>query len=217
MSDQEISLKNSKIAWWVSWPVIIIACVLFWPVGIFLIWRRTIIDKRAALGVGKIIKIAGWLSIALALIGFMVCLSEGFGSDDVSGIIFFILAGGALIFLGKKISDGAQKVKKYINIVVNQEVTNIDRIAECMPTTYEDAKKYLEQMIDRGYFENAYINESTREIVLKQKEIKEVDFTMESKAQNEKLIMVMCKGCGANNTIIEGSVGECEFCGSSIE
>ncbi len=29
-------------------------------------------------------------------------------------------------------------------------------------------------------------------------------------------VVVACKGCGANNKVMRGSVGECEFCGSPI-
>lgn len=31
-----------------------------------------------------------------------------------------------------------------------------------------------------------------------------------------KYVTVQCKGCGATNKIVSGTVGECEFCGSQI-
>lgn len=210
--------KDPQISWWLSWPVIIIATIVFWPVGIFLIWKRTTIDKKAAMISGNIINIIGWISIAIAGLGLLVSLSEGIGSDDVYMIIFFIVAGGALIFLGREVKKSAEKFKKYIAIIVNNEETSIDNIAAAIPTSYEVAKKDLQKMINRGYFAGAYINETSKEIILpKEQKAYNID-TSEKVNLNTSLemIVVTCKGCGANNKIAKGNVDKCQYCGSPI-
>lgn len=32
-----------------------------------------------------------------------------------------------------------------------------------------------------------------------------------------KELLVICKGCGAQNTVLQGQIGECEYCGSKIQ
>lgn len=41
-----------------TWPVIIIAIILFWPIGIYLIYKRTQTNKKAILTTGKGVRIA---------------------------------------------------------------------------------------------------------------------------------------------------------------
>src|SRR5689334_16725405 len=91
------SLKNYKPTWWLSWPVIVVASIIFWPVGLFLIWRRTVVDKKAALFSGKIVGICGWSSLGLALMGFLISIDEGFQHDDITTITFLVLAGIGLV------------------------------------------------------------------------------------------------------------------------
>ncbi|SCY91260.1 DUF4381 domain-containing protein [Alkaliphilus peptidifermentans] len=210
--------KNPPISWWLSWPIIIIVTIVFWPVGIFLIWKRTTIDKKAALISGKIITIIGWISVAFAVIGLLVSISEGLGSDDVFMILFFLIAGGALIFLGRRTKQNAERFKKYISIIVNHEETSINNIAAAIPTSYEVAKKDIQKMINRGYFSGAYINETLKEIILpKEQDIYNMDTNVKVDSNpNLEMVAVRCKGCGANNKIRKGSVDECQYCGSPI-
>ena len=147
-----VSVRNPKPEWWLSWPAIIIALIVFWPIGLFLIWKRTTIDKKAALLSGKTICIFGWISLSFAFLGLLVSISEGIGSDDVTAILFFLLAGVGLISLGKKIKNNADKSKKYISIIANDGVIDIDNIAAAIPTSYENTKKDLQKMIDKGFF-----------------------------------------------------------------
>ncbi|MBC2579427.1 hypothetical protein [Clostridium sp. DJ247] len=213
----KVSVKNPKPEWWLSWPAIIIICIVFWPVGLFLIWKRTTIDKKAALFSGRAIGIFGWISLSFALLGFLVSISEGFESDDVTAILFFLLAGIGLVILGKKIKNNANKSKKYISIIVNDGVIDIDNIAAAIPTSYENAIKDLQKMIDKGFFEGAYINESVRQIVIPRKHQEPLYNQSNNADQSIRMQIVTCKGCGAHNSIATGTVGECEFCGSKIE
>lgn len=211
------SVKNPKLEWWLSWPAIIIICIIFWPVGLFLIWKRTTIDKKAALFSGRTVGIIGWVSLSFAFLGLIACISDGFESDDVTAIIFFLLAGVGLVALGKKIKNNANKSRKYISIIVNNGVVDIDNIAAAIPTSYENAKKDLQKMIDKGFFEGAYINESERQIVMPKKHQEPLYNQSNNAEQSTRMQVVTCKGCGAQNSIAVGTVGECEFCGSKIE
>lgn len=209
--------EKGKISGWYSWPVIILALCVFWPVGIFLIIKRVSVDKKAAMGAGKLIGGIGIASYCIAGLGFIVCLSEGFGSDDIGMILFFGIAGFALQKVSRKIKREAEDVKKYLSVIVNGNERQIDAIASSMGKSYDVTKNDIQKLINKGYLKNAYINEGIREIVLPSDSIQEqVDATINSTANNVTTKIVTCPCCGANNTIT-GNIGECEYCGSPLK
>ena len=207
--------ENGKLGCLYSWPVIILALCIFWPVGIFLIIKRVSVDKKAAMGAGKLIGGIGIASYCIAGIGFIACLSDGFGSDDIGMILFFGIAGFALQKVSQKIKKDADDVKKYLSIIVNGNEKQIDAIAASMGKSYDVAKTDIQQMINTGYLKNAYINEGTREIILPNNNIQEQNGTVGNDAANIATKIVACPCCGANNTIV-GDMGECEYCGSPL-
>lgn len=209
--------ENGKLGYLYSWPVIILALCIFWPVGIFLIIKRVSVDKKTAMGAGKLIGGIGIASYCIAGIGFIACLSDGFGSDDIGMILFFGIAGFVLQKVSQKIKREAEDVKKYLSVIVNGNERQIDVIASSMGKSYDVAKNDIQKMISKGYLKNAYINEGTREVVLPNNNIQEQVGTMtNTTANNVTTKIVACPCCGANNTIM-GDMGECEYCGSPLK
>lgn len=207
--------KNPKISSAYSWPVVILTCIIFWPIGLFLLWKRVSIDRKASLTTGRLVIICGLTSLAFSLMGLLVSLSEGIKSDDVNMIIFFVAAGIGLLLFGNSMIKNARKYKKYLSIIVNQNMTSIDNIAAANTVSYDEAKKDIQKMIDKGYFSGAYINDGTRELVLPQ--VKQTENIVQSNYEEPvETKVVTCKNCGANNTVIVGKTSECEFCGSPI-
>lgn len=208
--------EKGKISGLYSWPVIILALCIFWPVGIFLIIKRVSVDKKTAMGAGKLIGGIGIASYCIAGIGFVACLSDGFGSDDIGMILFFGIAGFALQKVSQKIKREAEDVKKYLSVIVNGNERQIDVIASSMGKSYDVAKNDIQKLINKGYLKNAYINEGTREIVLPNIiQEQSGDMANTSSAHVETKI-ISCPCCGANNTI-SGETGECEYCGSPLK
>ncbi len=210
--------ENGKVSVIYSWPVIILALCLFWPVGIFLTIKRVGMDKKAALSVGKMIGIAGGFSYAIAIVGFIGYFPDEFTSEDISLIIFFCLAGFVLRKVAKKIKNDAESVKQYLAIIVNGNVRQLDNIAATTGKSYEVVRTEVQKMIQKGYLKNAYIDESTREVVLPNNRPVETTATYNNVSSDEKHVtkIVVCPCCGANNTIV-GESGECEYCGSPIK
>lgn len=208
--------EKGKISGLYSWPVIILALCIFWPVGIFLIIKRVSVDKKTAMGAGKLIGGIGIASYCIAGIGLIACISDGFGSDDIMMILFFGIAGFVLQKVSKKIKRDAEDVKKYLSVIVNGNERQIDVIASSMSKSYDVAKNDIQKLINKGYLKNAYINEGTREIVLPNIiQEQSGDMTNTSSANVETKI-IACPCCGANNTIV-GDMGECEYCGSPLK
>ena len=209
--------EDGKLGCLYSWPVIILALCIFWPVGIFLIIKRVSVDKKTAMGAGKLIGGIGIASYCIAGIGFLACLSDGFVAEDIGMILFFGIAGFALQKVSRKIKREAEDVKKYLSVIVNGNERQIDVIASAMGKSYDVAKNDIQKLISKGYLKNAYINEGTREIVLPDNNIQEqVGTTTNTTANNVTTKIVACPCCGANNTIV-GDMGECEYCGSPLK
>ncbi len=208
--------EKGKISGLYSWPVIILALCIFWPVGIFLIIKRVSVDKKTAMGAGKLIGGIGIASYCIAGIGFIACLSDGFGSDDIGMILFFGIAGFALQKVSQKIKREAEDVKKYLSVIVNGNERQIDVIASSMGKSYDVAKKDIQKLINKGYLKNAYINEGTREIVLPNIIQDQSGDMTNTFSVNVETKIIACPCCGANNTIV-GDMGECEYCGSPLK
>ena len=214
-----MSNKNNNLGCLYSWPVIIIALICFWPVGLFLIIKRASVDKKTAMASGKLIKGLGIASCCMAALGFLVCLSDGFDGTDVGMIIFFAATGAALLYLANKIKKDADSVKLYLNIIVNGGERQLDSVAAATGKQYDVVKKDVQKMIDKGFLKNAYINENTREVVLPSAAAANVNVaqptggTAPTAAQTR---VIACPCCGANNTI-SGDIGECEYCGTPLK
>lgn len=208
--------EKGKISGLYSWPVIILALCIFWPVGIFLIIKRVSVDKKTAMGAGKLIGGIGIASYCIAGIGFIACLSDGFASDDIGMILFFGIAGFALQKVSQKIKREAEDVKKYLSVIVNGNERQIDVIASSMGKSYDVAKNDIQKLINKGYLKNAYINEGTREIVLPNIIQEQSGDMTNTSSVNVETKIIACPCCGANNTIV-GDIGECEYCGSPLK
>ena len=154
---------------------------------------------------GNIVKIIGYCSFGLAVIGVLASLLEDFDKGDIVLITFFIISGLAMVLPGRNMTKNAKKYKKYIAIIKNQDTSLINIIAEASNVSYDEAISDIEKMIKKGYFPGAYIDDTEGEII----------FSVDSpKKETKKEIKVeACKSCGASNTIIVGKTKTCEYCG----
>lgn len=213
------TVRNPKISWWMSWPVIIISFFTMYlaPVGIFLLWKRVKIDKRAAFYARLALIIFGIGFILFAFLALLVSLSEGIDSMDVTMITLITLIGSGSLLLSRNIKKYVDEVKSYMSIIVNKGITSLDNIAPAMGKNYSEVSKDLKKMIDRGYFDGAYIDEEERELVLPNNHIDVKPEVIEKTPSDVvEMIVIPCKGCGANNKVQKGVGGECEYCGSPI-
>jgi len=212
--------NNNNLSGLYSWPVIILALIFFWPLGLFLIIKRASLDKKTAMGSGKLIKGLGIASCCMAALGFLVSITDGFDGTDVGMIIFFAAAGAALLYLANKIKKDADSVKQYLNIIVNGGERQLDAIAAATGKQYDVVKKDVQKMIDKGFLKNAYINENTREVVLPSAAPANTNVGQPTTNMGTPTAVqtrvVACPCCGANNTV-SGTLGECEYCGTPLK
>ncbi len=285
-ANNQESLTNPKIPWWLSFPALTIITMLFFPVGVFLIWKRAKIDTNSK---GIITIVIGWMLIFF--VGFMTLIlsSQGISSEDYNVICFLLFVGSSLIFLGRKKRKDSEKLKKYISTILTNKETSINNIAAVIPTSYKTARKDVQNLIKKGYLNGIYINEATGEIIFPREQglnNRDVQSNQEMRSNqpphsnqeshsnqsshgnvytsvhsttttsgnidpdtarrifenvqplmdmafntngntninvntntntNTSETVVACKGCGANNKIIRGSLAECQYCGSLID
>jgi len=213
-----MSNNSNNLGCLYSWPIIILALIFFWPLGLFLIIKKTSVDKKAAMGSGKLIRGLGFASCGMAILGFLACIDGGFDGTDVGLIIFFAAAGGALLYLANKIKKEADGIKQYLAIVVNGGERHLDAIVAATGKPYNVVKADIQKMIDKGFLKNAYINENTREVVLTTNTAPNVANQPQTNtiATAVQTRVVACPCCGANNTV-SGASGECEYCGTPLK
>ena len=186
-----------------SWGLIILACILFWPIGVFLIYRKLTCDKTATLKKSDTVRT---ISIVLAVIGvFSVLGGGGTTFTTIYGIVIFIIPSILLYRLHLRMKADGERYRKYIGIVVNQEKSLIKDIAPLVGVDAATARIDLEKMIKRGYFKDAYIDLTNDAIVLPRRVVETAAFEIR-----------LCESCGAKAEVEAGKIGKCEYCDSQL-
>lgn len=177
------------------------------------------LNLKISLIIGKLLHIMGICSYAMAVIILISFLGGGIGDlDALITLAFFIVVGFMLCNVAKKIKVNADNIRQYVPIIINGNVRQLDNIAETTGKPYEVVKEDIQKIIQKGYLRDAYIDESTREIVLpviKASVIENIGNRDAVSSKKPDTRIVVCPCCGANNTVV-GNNGECEYCGSSL-
>ncbi|GAA0076760.1 hypothetical protein UT300005_11380 [Clostridium sp. CTA-5] len=209
-----------------SWALVIIALIIFWPIGLYLFYKKVNSDKTAALKNSQTLNVIGYIFTFLAIFYFIMIASGN--AKDLNGnpqirlyvvTIFFAIGGSFMLSAAKKMKQNAEKCKKYISVIANENQTSIDDISKIFSTNYDQVFKDLNEMIDKGYFQGSHIDINNGKIILQQQKIQQFNNTSEkdnSINKEPKVKEIKCKNCGANNKFISGETCECEFCGSIL-
>lgn len=202
----------------IGWGWIVFWCFFFPPAGLFLGIRKLIVE-RASVKSGNIkaLFIIGGTSILIAMTNVLNMGIENRSNAGLSRSMFLIF-GIFMCCRAIKTKRNAARYKKYADIVVNKKVNNIDNIASVVGSSYKVVEKELQKMIDIGYLKDAYIQQGSHEIFLRQFQSGPVTYTnnTEAKQTAPKTVAVRCPGCGANNVVTVGKVSECEYCGTPL-
>ena len=208
-----------------SWGIIALMFFLFFPIGIWMLVKKMTDEKFNYIKNGKSLKILAWILIGFAvmylIMGITGELETEDGSSVVSGVIvmLMIFGGGGAFALYKAHSyiKKGTKYNRYVAIINSSNDTLIDNIAAAYPTSFEQAAKDLQSMLDDGYFMNAYVDLNRRELIMPPKAATvNVAVNQSTSPSYGKPTSVKCKNCGATNTVVPGTVNECEYCGSPL-
>lgn len=206
-----------------SWGLIAAMLILFFPVGIYMIVKKLKTEKFNYINNGKALKVLGWVLIGLGII-YIIPTDSKTGSDTVGTILFGILFFGGLgalsLLKGFKYEKLGKKYARYVSIVNTTPNTSINAIAAAVPTTYEQAVKDLQSMINSGFFMNSYLDLNRGELVRPFPSFPHNNYANfnpnTAYKPNFQRINTKCPNCGAPNNIVKGTANECEFCGSTL-
>lgn len=131
-----------------------------------------------------------------------------FGSINLS--IIAIITGLICGVITAKFWEKRNATKReYFSLIDNHRVLSLDEIALSMSVSYEQAKKDISNMIEKGFFGNAHIDSTTRSVVLP---ITGVD--MNTKVTESTKI---CPSCGATTKVSSIGESKCEYCGTILK
>lgn len=171
---------------------------------------------------GKIASILGWIFAIFWLIGLIAISTSSPAGDAAAGTIIcliFIAISIPFILYGRKVKYSIKRFRRYVDIIITGNETNIDNIAGTIMRPVDFVISDLQDMINKKYFANAYIDRGTHEIVINNRKENINSFQVQdesNEAEDTNIQIVECKCCGAKNRVSSGSSGICEYCGSSL-
>ncbi len=212
-----------------TWTQVILFLIIFWPIGLFLLIKKLNSDRSATFVGGGIINIIGWILAILGSIG-IIMLFQG-GEMVSSGIIWFVLVGVPgimLIIKGKKVKAKSLKYKKYIQLIVNQQITDISQLAIYTGKSASEVLDDLREMISSGNLGSAVLDPTGMGVVLRRPAHATQNQQQPAFATNQDQVqvkdqpiptftptVVKCKACGADN-FVDAPHANCEYCGSPL-
>lgn len=194
-----------------SWIAIIILMIVFWPVGIYLLYKRLKVDRKAAIRSGRFLNGFG---ITLIVLGGLAIIGD---SSTAAVAISFIILGVVLIRTGSKNKKQAMRIRQYIALIINQHITSLDELARATGNTYVVVCDDLNKMIEKGYLPGAYLNLSIRQIMLPGQQAPIYRANAQGTRRQVRTKVISCKGCGAEMIVAEGTIRKCEYCGTPLQ
>lgn len=204
-----------------TWGLVVMMFIIFWPLGLFLLIKKLKEEKAALFSNVVALRIVAALEMFIFVSGFMTSLrgnvTHVVNGKKVSysfvqmlpslGLMFIIFAlGGIILWIYAGIIEKkAKKFRKYIELIVNESVTDIDVIAKSMNKNVEITLKEITEMIDKKLLNGIVLNEDHTELVLKDDD-RGADFKI-----------IQCQNCDANNKVYSGDDHVCAYCGASLD
>ncbi len=164
-------------------------------------------ESNKAIRVSQIIeRIQIILGMSFAVFMMIVAVYAMFDEvEDGVGIIIVIwmlsLLGLWMYFCGHKRRKMRLEYDKYMVHFLDDDAYSLTNLAALTGTKVEIVKKNIEYMIQRKFFDNAYIDEEKNCLV----------FPLEKNNDTCK-----CPNCGGVNKVVRGVIIECDYCGSYI-
>ncbi len=197
---------------YLGWPVVIIAIVVFWPVGLVLLSLRLSNDRSSQMVAGGVLMVVGWilavLSVLIAVVG--ITTSKTMNGDDVAAYIFFMVVafGGFLLARkGAALRRKRKMVQHYIAVIVNQGLTGVDEIAVASGRSdFNAVMLEIQGLIKEGFLPGYRLDTEDRRV-----------YRVSAESHVAQEVGFTCRSCGANNLIIAtGAFTKCEYCATPI-
>lgn len=210
-----------------AWGVVILLLIVFWPVGIYLLYRKLSGNRADNSEGGKGLKVFGIVLLVIGVIYFIMAgssLAELESEESSQNAVEVLSAVGTVFSVGGGIMLIMAKRKK-------RKANNITRQAQENHTQYAQMQFNQESLSERLFREQQLMQQQIRGLQFEEQPSQQFSqihvnqtiitnqqpFAKQEKPPEKKgPRVVICKNCGGNNTIIDGEIGECEYCGSPI-
>jgi hypothetical protein len=204
--------------------VVFLWFIFFFPLGIYFLHRRLTEDKTESLRNSKIVNVLGWILVSLGVLYLCLLFTPNNIAQGLTGVmIAAVFLFGIFIAPGLRVLYGARKMKikgmrynRYYHII-NGSVSSIAEIARSAAVPLKVAVTDIQEMLGSGFFPGAYIDLNRQEIILpgSRNNIHSVNLNQANQKVNRKKA-INCPNCGANGVVTEGTVTECEYCGTPL-
>lgn len=163
--------KTTKISFLYSWFMIIVGFSLIGPFAIPLLIGRAKRDRHATLTIGKLLAAFGFIFgtlLALPLLAGFYPKPEMYETVEIYRsnclayflVIFIDIILMGLFVFGVRLMKWAGKVKKYINLIVNQHVFSITAIAASLNISEAKVIADVKEMTRCRFLPEAEIDEA---------------------------------------------------------
>lgn len=218
-------MNNTSYPWYLSWPAIIIVFIFFWPAAIVLIYLRTQSSKGGAFAAASNKNVYMILGAILIVLGLMRI------RGSIPMALFMIIGGAAMIYYANTLAKKASRNKSYIDLLVNQGETSIDKVANMLNVKYDVALKELKTMKSLGILKGAVIDEQSRSVSITkvQSAAGEISGMVNTvtgaliggastgaASGSVEAVEGACPGCGAKYTGAKGSTVTCSYCDATF-
>lgn len=168
---------------------------------------------------GKLLTIIGYVAGIFSLfmvIGSLVYIN-GEGMRLVLNMFLFTLVVSVLMIItGARIKRTIKRFKQYISLISGQNMTLLENIAANTNHGVDFVNKDLNKMIKKGFFTNARIDETSREIIIAGHKTNSVVTTQLSSTTPTEMETYICAGCDAHGSKPKGTQSSCEYCGNAV-
>ncbi len=190
--------------------------------------------KTSATMLNKITMLKAWYwfwfcATFVILMNFGVENISDFIATVLSFIIIFGLIGIPAVLSARTIKKNLPRYIQYIELIVNQNQSNIEDIALAVGEKVETTTIDLHNMIFTGYLKGYDIDQNNQNILLEEtiNQSRNDNSTSETENSGNKVILtkaeriyedvVECQSCGAKNKVKVGFVSECVYCGTPLK
>lgn len=174
-----------------------------------------------------VLKVMAVGSFVMTAMGLLVCLTDTFGNGNFEVTVIFLLIGLGLWTMGTKVMGEKVNIKinkrvNYKKLIGDNEVTDLNRIVDATGKSYDEVKRDISGLLDKGAWPGAYIDDELKMLIRTKKSAEpaesnaEVETDSVENMEEENTHVVICPCCGAENHIT-GDTGVCEYCGAPLE
>lgn len=198
----------------IRWVWIALAYIIFFPVGIWLMYKKVVSEKARYDENGKVLKIYGWIFFIMGIFyvisgitGEVELFKDGDIATGITVLLLFLGGGLFLIIKGMQLCKRGKKYNRYVSIVSTISDSTISNIAKAYPDTYDNTLKELQKMMEIGFFSACRLDLESGRIIRPETFEKIMPLTY----------TVTCPSCGAINRVADTHSATCEYCSTPLK